>query len=150
MKAPKDYYEAEVRDGFYVSSEMKRCWAATIGVLDEIDKICRRHGLQYFAEYGTLLGAVRHGGFIPWDDDFDISMKREDYMLFLKVARDELPNSYQLLSVYNNPEYDNFLSRVVNSSFISVEKDFLEANHNFPFAVGVDIFPLDYFDYNES
>ncbi len=150
MKAPKDYYQAEVRDGFYVSSEMKRCWAATIGVLDEIDKICRRHGLQYFAEYGTLLGAVRHGGFIPWDDDFDISMKREDYMMFLKVARDELPNGYQLLSVYNNPEYDNFLSRVVNSSFISVEKDFLEANHNFPFAVGVDIFPLDYFDYNES
>ncbi|MCR5237739.1 MAG: LicD family protein [Lachnospiraceae bacterium] len=150
MKAPEDYYQAEVRDGFYVPSEMKRCWAATIGVLEVIDRICRKHNLRYYAEYGTLLGAVRHKGFIPWDDDFDISMKRSDYLLFLKVARDEMPEDYQLLSVYNNPEYDNFLSRVVNRNFISVEKDFLEANHNFPFAVGVDIFPLDYFDYNES
>ncbi len=150
MIIPKDYYEAEVRDGFYVPSEMKRCWAATIGVLEEIDRICRRHGLQYFAEYGTLLGAVRHRGFIPWDDDFDISMKREDYMVFLKVAREELPANYQLLSVYNNYEYDNYLSRVVNNNIISLEQDFLEANHNFPFAVGVDIFPLDHFEYNDE
>ena len=150
MIIPKDYYEPEVRDGYYVPSEMKRCWAASIGVLEEIDKICRRHNLKYFAEYGTLLGAVRHGGFIPWDDDFDISMKREDYMVFLKVARDELPRGYQLLSVYNNSEYDNFLSRVVNSNMISLEQDFLEANHSFPFAVGVDIFPLDYFEYNDE
>lgn len=150
MIIPKDYYEAEVRDGYYIPSEMKRCWAATIGVLEEIDKICKKHDLQYFAEYGTLLGAVRHGGFIPWDDDFDISMKREDYMVFLKVARDELPEHYELLSVYNNHEYDNFLSRVVNRNFISIEQEFLEANHNFPFAVGVDIFPLDHFEYDDS
>ena len=150
MIIPKDYYEAEVRDGFYVSSEMKRCWAATVGVLEVIDGICKRHGLKYYAEYGTLLGAVRHGGFIPWDDDFDISMKREDYMVFLKVARDELPENYQLLSVYNNYKYDNFLSRVVNRDFISVEKEFLETNHNFPFAVGIDVFPLDHFEYNEN
>lgn len=150
MTIQKDYYEAEVRDGFYVSSEMKRCWAATIGVLEVIDRICTKYDLQYYAEYGTLLGAVRCRGFIPWDDDFDISMKRDDYLKFLKVARDELPEDYVLLSVYNNHEYDNFLSRVVNRSFISIEKDFLDANHNFPFAVGIDIFPLDYFEYNEN
>ena len=150
MTLPKDYYEAEVRDGFYVPSEMKRCWAATIGVLQVIDDICKRYGLQYYAEYGTLLGAVRHGGFVPWDDDFDISMKREDYLRFLKVAERELPQGYVLLSAYNNHEYNNFLSRVVNSNFISLEKEFLESNHNFPFAVGVDIFPLDYFDYEEK
>lgn len=150
MKVPNGYYEPEVRDGFYIPSEMKRCWAATIGVLEEIDRICKRHNLKYFAEYGTLLGAVRHKGFIPWDDDFDISMKREDYMLFLKVARDELPENYRLLSVYNNFEYDNSLSRVVNRDFISVEKEFLETNHNFPFSVGIDIFPLDYFEYNDQ
>ena len=150
MTIPSDYYEAEVRDGFYVPSEMKRCWAATIGVLEEIDKICKKHNLQYFADYGTLLGAVRHGGFIPWDDDFDISMKRDDYMAFLKVAQDELPENYVLLSVHNNYKYDNFLARVVNSGFISLEEVFLEKNHNFPFAVGIDIFPLDYFDYNNK
>ncbi len=150
MNILSDYYEAEVRDGFFVPSEMKRCWAATIGVLEVIDSICRRHNLKYYADYGTLLGAVRHGGFIPWDDDFDISMMRKDYMAFLKIAKDELPENYVLLSVHNNPEYDNFLARVVNSSFISLEQDFLEANHNFPFAVGVDIFPLDYYDYDQK
>lgn len=150
MKVPSDYYEAEVRDGFYVPSEMKRCWASTIDVLEVIDNICRKHDLKYFAEYGTLLGAVRHGGFIPWDDDFDISMPREDYMVFLKVAEDELPENYHLLSVYKFHRYDNFLSRVVNMDFISLEEEFLKKNHNFPFAVGVDIFPLDYFDYNKK
>ncbi len=150
MKIPEDFYEPEVRDGFYVPSEMKRCWASTIEVLHVIDGICQRHGLKYYAEYGTLLGAVRHGGFIPWDDDFDISMPREDYMSFLKVVEDELPDNYHILSVYKYHRYDNFLSRVVNMDFISTEEDFLRKNHNFPFAVGVDIFPLDYFDYNDK
>ena len=150
MNIPKDYYEAEVRDGFYIPSEMKRCWAATLGVLEVINNICLKHNLTYFADYGTLLGTVRHGGFIPWDDDFDISMKREDYMTFLRVSQEELPENYVLLSVYNNPKYDNFLARVVNSSFISLEQNFLETNHNFPYSVGIDIFPLDYYDYDQK
>ena len=150
MIIPEDFYEPEVRDGFYVPSEMKRYWAVMLTVLEEIDKVCRKHGLKYYADYGTLIGAVRHGGFIPWDDDLDISMLREDYMTFLKIAENELPPGYKVLSIYNNHESKTFLGRVVNMDFISMEEQFLKTNHNCPYATGVDIFPIDHFEYDET
>lgn len=88
------YFEDEVRDGFFVPSEMKRAWAAELEVLSEIDKICKKHNIQYFADWGTLLAAVRHEGFIPWDDDLDITMKREDYHRFMEIAQTELPEGF--------------------------------------------------------
>lgn len=150
MKIPEDYYQAEVRDGFYVPSQMKRYWAAMLNVLEQIDRVCRNHGLRYYADYGTLMGAVRHGGFIPWDDDFDISMLREDYMVFLKVAEEELPPGYKVLSIYNDHRSHTFLGRVVNYDLISTESAFLRANHNCPYATGVDIFPIDHFEYDDG
>lgn len=69
----------EVRCDFEISAMMKRAWAAQMEVLEVVDEICQRNGLQYFADWGTLLGAIRHQGFIPWDDDIDICMKRKDY-----------------------------------------------------------------------
>ena len=150
MKIPEQFYEPEVRDGFYVPSEMKRYWASMLSILDEIDRVCRKHGLKYYADYGTLIGAVRHGGFIPWDDDFDISMIREDYMVFLAIAEKELPDGYKMLSIYNNPKSRTFLGRVVNIDLINTEAEFLQANHNCPYATGIDIFPIDHFEYDEG
>ena len=150
MKIPEEFYEPEVRDGFYIPSEMKRYWASMLNILGEIDRVCKKHGLKYFADYGTLIGAVRHGGFIPWDDDFDISMLREDYMVFLAIAEKELPDGYKMLSIYNNPKSRTFLGRVVNIDLINTEADFLIANHNCPYATGIDIFPIDHFEYDEG
>ena len=150
MKIPEQFYEPEVRDGFYVPSQMKRYWAAMLTVLEQIDMVCQKHGLRYFADYGTLMGAVRHGGFIPWDDDFDISMIREDYMVFLKIAEQELPSGYKVLSIYNDHRSHTFLGRVVNYNLISTEPEFLRANHNCPYATGVDIFPIDHFEYDDG
>ena len=150
MKIPENYYEPEVRDGFYVPSQMKRYWATMLTVLEQIDTVCRNHGLKYFADYGTLIGAVRHGGYIPWDDDFDISMLREDYMVFLKVAEKELPPGYKVLSIYNDHRSHTFLARVVNYDLISTESAFLRSNNNCPYATGVDIFPIDHFEYDDG
>ncbi len=150
MKIPEEFYEPEVRDGFYIPSEMKRYWASMLTVFEEVDRVCRKYGLKYYADYGTLIGAVRHGGFIPWDDDFDISMIREDYNTFLKVAPKELPEGYEVLSIYNNYKSDTFLGRVCNNNLISTEAEFLKANHNCPYATGVDIFPIDHFEYDEK
>ena len=115
MKIPYSYLEDEVKDGFYVDSMMKCCWAAQMNVLDKIDKICRKHGIQYHADWGTLLGTVRHGGFIPWDDDMDISMKRADYNKFTQIAEKELPEGYFFRNHKTDKECKEIFSRVVNT-----------------------------------
>lgn len=138
------FFEDEVRDGFFVPSEIKRAWAAELEVLSEIDKICKKHKIQYFADWGTLLATIRHEGFIPWDDDLDIVMKREDYRRFMEIAQTELPEGF---SAYNFRNHDNlwlFLGRVVGKRQICFEEDHLERFHQFPYIAGVDIFVLDY------
>ena len=150
MKIPISDLEDEVQDGYYVDSLMKCCWAAQIEVLKIIDSICCKYNIKYFAEWGTMLGAVRHHGMIPWDDDLDITMKRPDYNKFLKVAEKELPEEYHIINYRNDDEYWDVMSRVINSEFISLENDFLEKNHYFPFSAGVDIFPMDFVPTNEG
>lgn len=149
MQFPYTYFEDEVRDGFYVPSTMKRAWAAQLEVLDDIRKVCEKHHIQYFAGWGTLLGAVRHGGFIPWDDDMDIWMKRDDYNRFLAVAEKELPKGYRLMS-FRNDDYWEMLTRVLNGKEIRYDEAHLEKFHGFPFVVGMDIFPLDFLSTDEE
>lgn len=144
MQFPNSYFEHEVRDGFYVPSMMKRVWAVQLEILEEIDKICNKHNIPYFADWGTLLGAVRHSGYIPWDDDMDISMKREDYKRFVAVVQKELPEGYLVLNKQSNPEYKEMFTRVVNSTQINLANDFLEKFHGCPYVLGIDVFPLDY------
>lgn len=144
MKIPDQYFEDEVREGFYVPGMIKRAWAAQLEILEDIKKVCEKHNIQYFAEWGTLLGAVRHGGFIPWDDDMDLCMKRSDYNRFLAVAKKELPQGYSMLNFHDDDDYWQYLTRVVNSRQISFDEERLEKFHGFPFVVGIDIFPMDF------
>ncbi len=137
------FFEDEVREGFFISSMMKRYWAAQIKVLGQIAEVCKRHNIQWFADYGTLLGAVRHGGFIPWDDDLDICMLRQDYDRFFAVAKQEFPDGYQILNVKTEPEYELMLGRIVNTNMINYGKGHLEEYFGCPYSIGIDIFPLD-------
>lgn len=146
----ESYFEGEEQEGFFVESMMKRAWAAQIEVLKVLEEICIKHNLRYFAERGTLLGAVRHQGYIPWDDDLDISMLREDYEKFLVIAKKELPKEFALLNMYIEPGWDHPFSRITNSRRISYGADRLEMFHGCPYAVGVDIFPLDYLSRNQE
>lgn len=150
MTFDKFFFEDEVREGFYVSGIMKRSWAAQMEVLDEIDKVCQKYGIKWFADCGTLLGAVRHGGVIPWDDDFDICMFREDYEVFLQIAKAELPEDYLVRNMYTEDDYYEYTTRIVNGKHFCVEDDFLRKYHDFPFIVGIDIFVLDHIYQDES
>ncbi len=144
LEFKREFFEGEVRDGFFVASEMKCAWAAELEVVTEIDRICQKYGITYFADSGTLLGAVRHNGFIPWDDDLDIGMKREDYNRFAQVVSKEIPPDWEYLHPYDNSDWSQPFSRLVNGRSLSTSVERLTRFHGCPYVVGVDVFPLDY------
>ena len=141
MEFPKEFFLDEVREGFYVPAMMKRAWAAEIEILFEIDKICEKHELHYCIDYGTLLGAIRHRGFIPWDDDIDIMMMREDYEIFSKVANAELPEELSFCSIMDKSNYE--LTSHVKHNKMLISSKALGKYHNYLYGAGVDIFPYD-------
>lgn len=149
MKFCKEFFEDEVRDGFFVPAEIKQAWAAELEVLSEIDKICKKHHIQYFADWGTLLATVRHEGFIPWDDDLDIVMKRDDYNHFMEIANTELPEGFSAYNFRNHDDFWLFLGRVVGKTRICFEQEHLDRFHQFPYIARVDIFVLDYVSRDE-
>jgi len=140
---PAEYFFDEIREGFFVSSMMKRYWAAQLKVLSIIDGICKNHNIKWFAYSGTLLGSVRHGGYIPWDDDLDICMLRDDYTKFCKIVCNELPQGYLFLDLKGEEKYEQLIGRVVNSEVINYGKEHLERFYGCPYTVGIDVFPLD-------
>lgn len=89
MGLPQEFEEDEVREGFYVNGMMKKIWAAQIDMLDFLNDYCKMHNIRWFMAYGTLLGAVRHQGFIPWDDDCDIWMLRGDFNRLINLLNKE-------------------------------------------------------------
>jgi len=143
LNFPKEFFLGETRDDFYVEPMMKCVWAAQLEVLAVIEQICNKYGIRYFAAWGTLLGAVRHKGFIPWDDDMDICMLREDFDRFLAVAEKELPDDYRFFSIDANRNWTQFFARIINAGSIDYSSQRLQKFHGCPYAVGIDIFPLD-------
>lgn len=118
-----DFFRDEIRNGFYIPTAIKQFWAAQLDVLAAIDRICEANGISYYADWGTLLGAVRHGGFVPWDDDLDICMKRDDYVRFRELADNQLPKGYTIHDYKNKEDHWLFLARVVNNDRMCFEEE---------------------------
>lgn len=89
--------EEEIIDGYLVSAKMKRVWSLELDLFNKFVSVCEKYGLKYYVMFGTLLGAVRHKGFIPWDDDIDVCMMRDDYDKLRKIgpASFEAPYFFQ-------------------------------------------------------
>ena len=111
-------------------------------IADEIKRICEKHEIKYYIVAGTLLGAVRHQGFIPWDDDLDIIMTRLDFERFIQICQIELDSSKFYLQCGGNEEYYAFEFAKIQLKGTKIIEDF---NWNVPIQNGifVDIFPLD-------
>lgn len=137
------FFEEEQREGFVVCEKMKRAWAAEMKVLSEIIRVCEKYGLTYYAIYGTLLGAVRHRGYIPWDDDIDIALKRKDYDKLMQVLPYELPKGYVVSSSYTDVPHNQPFSCIMNSDRLLTEEEAKKNFYGCPFIVGVDVYPLD-------
>ena len=112
-----------------------------VDILVEIDRICKKHDIKYYLAYGTAIGAVRHNGFIPWDDDADIHMFKEDYEKFAEVCKSELGDKFFLQNEQTDKGYKMYLPKVRmnNTAFVeSFTKDW-DIHHG----IYVDIFILD-------
>ena len=108
-------------------------------LLDKLDKICEENGLRYFIADGTLLGAIRHKGFIPWDDDIDVYMSYEDCLKLENIFKNNSYNEYALYS-YSMHNSMNTFYKLVNENVI-IEEDVDEGFEGFPNKLWIDIFP---------
>ena len=110
-----------------------------LSAMKDIDKICREHGLKYFLHAGTLLGAINHKGFIPWDDDVDISLLRCDYETFIRVVQEDYSDQYFLQNYMSDPTFSNNRSvlRVLGTKVFHYHENTAEHNE-----IGIDIVPL--------
>ncbi len=110
-------------------------------ILKEIKKICDRHNIRFFMIGGTLLGAVRHHGIIPWDDDIDIGLLRKDYELFIRYAQSELPPYLKTVNYHTDPNCGEPFTKIMDMRGKMVEK--FTASTKAPQGVFVDVFPVD-------
>ena len=151
MNYPKEYFQKEVIEGFEVSEMMKRCWAAQMEVLETFDAICKKHSIRYFFAYGSLIGAVRHKGFIPWDDDIDIWMMPGDLdKLINETAEDFAAVGLELVTPFSDKEFGNIVYRLINTRNYCLRENFLKKYWLFPFMAGLDIMTLNYLPRNEK
>lgn len=115
-----------------------------VDILQDVHNLCEKYGIKYFLDAGTLIGAVRHKGFIPWDDDVDIGMPREDYNKFLEIAKKELPDHLFLQTFGTDKYYDVYpvpcKVRYNNTIFL---EEHAKENHNMHNGVYIDVFPYD-------
>ena len=126
----------------YEPETLKKVQAMKLDILKDIIRVCELHDIRYFVAYGTLLGTVRHQGPIPWDDDIDICMAREDYEKFASVADKELDSRYELVSMARNLDYPMSLPKVQKKGTRFIDRTFIDAK--FKIGVFVDIFVYDY------
>lgn len=140
-----NFFESEERSGFVIESKMKRAWASSMEVLARLDRICREYGLRYYVTLGTLLGAVRHSGFVPWDDDIDIMMPRADFNSFRRVLEDDMSGELILNT-------DTQIYGLLSTENVRTEskEDLPDRFHGCRFITGLDIFILDYLPSDET
>ncbi len=140
MDFAPSFFKEETRSGFLVTEKRKKIWATELEILERFDEVCKKFPLSYYAGYGTLLGAVRHQGFIPWDDDIDVLMFRNDYEELQSVAPWEFTEPYCFQNTYSG-NIIWALSKIRDSRTTAIE--FRDISREFNQGIFIDIFPLD-------
>ena len=114
-----------------------------MNILKFIDRVCKENDISYFVNYGTLLGAIRHKGFIPWDDDIDICLYREDYDRFINVVKEMKDNRYQVLDYDSSDWYFQNFAVILDTDTVIEDHIKVEPHDT---SVFVDVFPVERFD----
>ena len=140
-KIPPNFLNPEVRDEYEITTEIKKVWAIELDLYQKFSEICNKHNLRYWVAFGTLLGAIRHNGFIPWDDDLDVWMPRNDYEKLLEIGADEFHLPYFLQTTLNDNDYYSAFARLRNSNTTGSLN--VSRNNKCNNGIFIDIFPLD-------
>lgn len=111
-------------------------------ILTYIDTFCKNNNIPYVLNYGTLLGAIRHKGYIPWDDDIDISMSRQDYDRFIELFKHD-KSKYKIISLETNKDYFNNFIKIED---IETEIIYSNLQKSYKSGIFIDIFPIDFFE----
>ena len=141
-----NFFTEESRE-IVINARTKKIWAVELDLLSEFHQVCEKLGLKYSIAYGTLLGAVRHKGFIPWDNDVDVVMLREDYEKLCAVAQHEFRSPYFFQTSESDPWSLRGHAQLRNSETTGIlRSEFRNGKSLYPFNQGIfmDIFPLDY------
>ena len=133
--------DSEERCGFTVSHEMKKVWLVEIDLLQQLLNVCKEYHLRVWADGGTLLGAVRHKGFIPWDDDIDLCMPRVDYDRLIAIGDKAFSAPYFLQSAYSDQGYSRGHAQLRNSATAAIRPS--DSYRPFNQGIFLDIFPID-------
>ena len=131
--------------GYTVSKEMKQVWNIELDMLKKLSDVCKKNNINFFLDGGTLLGAIRHQGFIPWDDDIDVIMLREDYDKLLEIANDNFKFPYFFQTAYNDIGYIRGHAQLRNSKTAGI-LPYEAKNVKFNQGIFIDIFVLDSID----
>nr|MCR4604723.1 LicD family protein [Eubacterium sp.] len=143
MEYSKEFFLDEVRDGFLIPSFMKKQWAVCLDDYKKLDEICKSNGLRCTLSWGSLIGAIRHGGFVPWDDDLDVEMPREDFEKLQEiVGKEEVEGEYHI-DDFTTVGNTNTARRWIEKSTLLYDADRWADRHGFPFGNAIDIFILD-------
>ncbi len=143
LKISNTFFDEEIRDGYKVSREMKKIWAVELDLLNELNRVCNKHNIRCMACAGTMLGAIRHKGFIPWDDDIDIMLFRDDYEKLCEIAPSEFTYPYFFQTEKTDPGSLRGHAQLRNSDTTGILKSELKSKMNINQGIFIDIFPLD-------
>ena len=143
---PEGFLLEEERAGYIVSAKMKKIWAVEIDLMENLLDVCKKNEIEIFVSGGTMLGAVRHHGMIPWDDDIDLVMRRNEYERLCSIAKEEFSHPYFFQTTKTDKRYYKGFARLRNSETTGILD--WDKNKRFNHGIFIDIFPLDNFPDN--
>lgn len=141
INIPAGFCDSETRCEYRISSETKKVWAVQLDLLREFSVVCKRHNIPFVAFGGTMLGAIRHRGYIPWDDDIDVAMTRSDFDRFCRECSGDFSGQYFLQTPLSDRRRFFPDARLRNSLTTAVVKGFETPAYNN--GIYIDIFALD-------